>query len=201
MPRNARLFFSAVHQIYRFKWTTPILIIVLMLFTVPLSIVQHNQKIVPAIKIPVPTLPMYSSQPATLGEQTDTVTQPTKTPTQTVQTIDESQNHTVYVEVTLTPTQQPTQIQIGGVGTVTQTPTPTPTITVVSPTPEPTGPVTPSEQKQIDKWIQKNNLNQYGDPKGTAYAGGNPTFDMGSGAFIDRYEYIISQHPDKPWEK
>ncbi len=58
-----------------------------------------------------------------------------------------------------------------------------------------------SEEILIDRWINANNLNKYGDPKDTMYAGGTPLFNESSGERIDRYEYIKNQHPDKPWLK
>ena len=54
------------------------------------------------------------------------------------------------------------------------------------------------EKTQIDIWIQENDLNQYGDPKDTAYAGGTPLFNEATGETTDRYEYILQRHPDRP---
>lgn len=31
------------------------------------------------------------------------------------------------------------------------------------------------------------------------YTGGNPTFDPATATTMDRYEYILSQNPDRPW--
>lgn len=47
----------------------------------------------------------------------------------------------------------------------------------------------------IDQWIQDNNLNEFGDPQETMYMGGNPLFDESTGEVIDRYQYIIRNHP------
>jgi hypothetical protein len=44
-------------------------------------------------------------------------------------------------------------------------------------------------------------LNQYGDPKATAYTGGTPLFDESSGKSISKYDYIVRQHPDRPWNQ
>jgi hypothetical protein len=49
---------------------------------------------------------------------------------------------------------------------------------------------------RIDKWIEENNFNRYGDPKGTVYAGGTPLFDMKTGKTFDRYQYILDKHPE-----
>lgn len=61
--------------------------------------------------------------------------------------------------------------------------------------------ISPDEKAQIDIWIEKNDLNFYGDPKDTAYAGGTPLFDESTGTYIDRYEYIMNNHPDHPWKQ
>ena len=58
------------------------------------------------------------------------------------------------------------------------------------------------EEKQfIESWILKNNLNQYGDPKDMVYIGGTPLFDESTGESIDKYEYILRNHPKKPWRE
>lgn len=57
------------------------------------------------------------------------------------------------------------------------------------------------EKGKIDRWILKNNLNPYGDPYTSVYTGGTPLFNETTGEKMDRYEYIIGQHPDKPWNK
>lgn len=48
----------------------------------------------------------------------------------------------------------------------------------------------------IDRWIEENNLNKYGDSKDTMYIGGTPLFDETTGKTIDRYRYIIQRHPE-----
>ena len=72
----------------------------------------------------------------------------------------------------------------------------------VQPTPTATTSATISqeEKKQIDTWIEENNLNEYGDSQDTFYAGGTPLFDETTGESRDRYEYIAEQFPDKPWK-
>ncbi len=57
------------------------------------------------------------------------------------------------------------------------------------------------EKTKIDQWIIENDLNQYGDPKNTVYLGGTPLFNEITGGTIDRYEYILKNHPDQPWNK
>jgi len=66
---------------------------------------------------------------------------------------------------------------------------------------EKTAKISADEKIEIDVWIRDNNLNQYGDPKGTVYTGGTPLFDETTGKRIDRYEYILKKHPDRPWQK
>jgi hypothetical protein len=76
-----------------------------------------------------------------------------------------------------------------------------PTTNAVSMTPSAvTSTVTVEEKSQIDAWIEKKNLNFYADPKDSAYAGGTPLFDESTGSYIDRYEYILKNHPDQPWK-
>ncbi len=57
------------------------------------------------------------------------------------------------------------------------------------------------EKQQIEAWIIENNLNQYGDLKDMVYMGGTPLFDERTGRTIDKYEYIIKNHPNRPWLK
>ncbi len=51
-------------------------------------------------------------------------------------------------------------------------------------------------KNRIDAWIKTRDLNPFGDAKGTHYAGGNPCFDERGGPTQDRYEYILSRHPE-----
>ncbi len=57
------------------------------------------------------------------------------------------------------------------------------------------------EKQQIEVWIIENNLNQYGDPKDIFYIGGTPLFNERTGQSIDKYQYILERHLDKPWLK
>lgn len=56
--------------------------------------------------------------------------------------------------------------------------------------------VDPETRQRIDRWIKENNLNPYGDPRDTVYAGGTPLFNMATGETRDRYEYILERHPE-----
>lgn len=51
-------------------------------------------------------------------------------------------------------------------------------------------------RERIDAWIRENGLNEYGDPRGTQYMGGTPLFNEMTGQRVDRYEYILSRHPE-----
>lgn len=61
--------------------------------------------------------------------------------------------------------------------------------------------VTAKERSNIENWIMDNGLNQYGDPNGTVYAGGTPLYDETIGQAIDRMDYILARHPDRPWNR
>ncbi len=61
--------------------------------------------------------------------------------------------------------------------------------------------VSEMEKQKIQDWINKNDLNKYGDPQGTFYTGGTPLFNEGTNETIDLYEYILRRHPDRPWLK
>ena len=51
-------------------------------------------------------------------------------------------------------------------------------------------------KRRIDRWIKEKNLNSYGDPKDTMYAGGTPLFNEATGRSMDRYGYILKRHPE-----
>lgn len=59
--------------------------------------------------------------------------------------------------------------------------------------------LSPEEEVRIQSWIQKERLNEYGDPADTVYVGGTPLFDERTGESYSRFEYIILNHPDRPW--
>lgn len=63
------------------------------------------------------------------------------------------------------------------------------------------GEISLKEEQQIEVWITENNLNPYGDPKDTFYIGGTPLFNERTGQSIDKYQYILERHLDKPWLK
>jgi hypothetical protein len=77
------------------------------------------------------------------------------------------------------------------------------TDTVVKVVPGATIVVSDAEKQDIDAWLTANKdmLNEYGDPKDMVYTGGTPLFNETTGKTMTKYEYIISQHPDRPWLK
>jgi hypothetical protein len=48
----------------------------------------------------------------------------------------------------------------------------------------------------IDLWLAQRDLNQYGDPVGTMYAGGTPLFDEKTGQTTDRIQHLVRKHPE-----
>ena len=58
------------------------------------------------------------------------------------------------------------------------------------------GNLSSSEKSKIEKWLEENNLNKYGDSEGTYYTGGTPLFDESTGERVDRYDYIFKKIPD-----
>lgn len=51
-------------------------------------------------------------------------------------------------------------------------------------------------KKKIDDWIKAEDRNEYGDPKDTVYAGGNPLFNMMRPGLKDLYEYVLERNPN-----
>ena len=56
--------------------------------------------------------------------------------------------------------------------------------------------LTKEQKKYIDDMIRKSGLNEFGDPRGTVYAGGTPLFNETTGKVTDRYDYIVGKHRD-----
>lgn len=52
---------------------------------------------------------------------------------------------------------------------------------------------------KADAWLSAQNLNEYGDPKDTVYAGGTPLFNEATGATTPRYQYLKEKFPNEPW--
>jgi hypothetical protein len=110
---------------------------------------------------------------------------------------------TVVTTNTVVEHQTDTVVQPGTVVQQTRTDTIVKTVpgntTTVPSTPATT--VSADERRAIDTWLaaHADSLNQYGDPKDMAYTGGTPLFNESSGQSISKYDYIVRQHPDKPW--
>jgi hypothetical protein len=48
----------------------------------------------------------------------------------------------------------------------------------------------------VEQWLAQRDLNQYGDPVGTMYAGGTPLFDERTGTTTDRMQYLLRKRPE-----
>jgi len=48
----------------------------------------------------------------------------------------------------------------------------------------------------VEKWLQGHGLDDYGNPKGTLYAGGTPTFDEATGRSVDRWTLVAKNRPE-----
>lgn len=54
-----------------------------------------------------------------------------------------------------------------------------------------------NKQKElINKWLEDNNFNRYGDSKDILYTGGTPLFNESTRESIDRFDYIFKKHPN-----
>jgi len=56
------------------------------------------------------------------------------------------------------------------------------------------------EKVRIDRWIEENNLNRFGESKSKVYVS-FPLVNEVTGEKIDRYKYIFSKHPNRPWHE
>jgi hypothetical protein len=58
----------------------------------------------------------------------------------------------------------------------------------------------PDEQANVDVWLRKRHLNQFGDPKDRMYTGGSPCFDERLGDIVcDPFSKLNSAFPGRPW--
>lgn len=62
-----------------------------------------------------------------------------------------------------------------------------------------TGVISAKEKSKIDAYLKANNLNECGDPPGTAYTGGSCLFSETTGKLSDKYEYLVKKFPKRPW--
>lgn len=71
-----------------------------------------------------------------------------------------------------------------------------------APPPTPPAPVPDSvpamsaEEKCVNEWLATRQLDEYGSPAGTMYAGGSPLFDEATGERRDRLAYVYHVQPD-----
>ncbi len=56
--------------------------------------------------------------------------------------------------------------------------------------------LTKEQKEKIEKWLNENNLNRYGDPMDTFYTGGTPLFNEMTGESKERFQYILEKTPD-----
>jgi len=56
--------------------------------------------------------------------------------------------------------------------------------------------LTDAQKQAIDEWLSGNNLNKFGDPLGTIYAGGTPLFDEKAGLTMDRFHLLFQKFPN-----
>lgn len=83
-----------------------------------------------------------------------------------------------------------------------------PTTTTTTPAPDSNPPIADSdlgcglsevEKYNIEKWIKDTDRNYYGDPSDTYYTGGTPLFNEMTGQTTERCQYILNNHPTRPW--
>lgn len=48
----------------------------------------------------------------------------------------------------------------------------------------------------VEQWLKGHGLDDYGNPHGTMYAGGNPTFDEATGRSVDRWTLVAKNRPE-----
>lgn len=70
------------------------------------------------------------------------------------------------------------------------------TINVLDEKPLDSKSLTDEQKEEIDKWLEENDYNRYGDPIDTVYMGGTPLFNEATGESIERFEYILEKQPD-----
>ncbi len=48
----------------------------------------------------------------------------------------------------------------------------------------------------VELWLKGHGLDVYGNPRGTMYAGGTPTFDETTGKSVDRWTLVAKNRPE-----
>src|SRR5215468_12186657 len=54
----------------------------------------------------------------------------------------------------------------------------------------------PKQTECAEKWLKGHGLDAYGNPQGTMYAGGTPTFDEKTGRTVDRWTLVAKTRPE-----
>ena len=54
----------------------------------------------------------------------------------------------------------------------------------------------PKQTECVDRWLKGHGLDSYGNPEGTMYAGGTPTFDETTGRSVDRWSLVAKHRPE-----
>jgi hypothetical protein len=58
------------------------------------------------------------------------------------------------------------------------------------------GPVSADQAVCADRWLSEHQFDSYGNPQGTSYIGGTPTFDERTGQTIDRWVLVAKNRPE-----
>jgi hypothetical protein len=64
------------------------------------------------------------------------------------------------------------------------------------PAPVPTLRLDAKQTECVEKWLKGHRLDAYGNPEGTMYAGGTPTFDEATGKSVDRWTLVTKNRPE-----
>jgi hypothetical protein len=56
--------------------------------------------------------------------------------------------------------------------------------------------LTEEQKKKIDKWLEENGYNRYGDTAGAIYPGGTPLYNEETGESVNRYDHILKKFPN-----
>ena len=54
----------------------------------------------------------------------------------------------------------------------------------------------PKQTECVEKWLKGHGLDEYGNPRGTMYTGGTPTFDEATGRSVDRWTLVAKNRPE-----
>jgi len=64
-------------------------------------------------------------------------------------------------------------------------------------------PLSAEEKTHLSTWLQSEQqagrVNPFGDPVQTMYMGGSPLFDESTGRIKELHDYVVEQHPERPW--